>query len=261
MASFLITIYTIVSIFLGIGPAIIFAIWKFGLKRQLWLAWGLGGLFWLLALAVRIVPLNLIALTVNNAFFQVFIGALFAGIFETVFRVMVLLLLSKYTANSSEKVYMTGLGWGTEEAFVIHSLSLISILFLPEGSETLLQLEGVEYALLFGGFERIIAEILHVNVLILTFYGIKQYIKQNEQSKPLIENFYTRDPSPIWLWVIFAVAIHFAFDFMLVSLIFYVDIITDYLIGAVFAGVLTVYTTNRIKFYPLFPKNTEKLNN
>ena len=74
----LVVVYGIISIFLGIGPAIIFALWKFGIKGKLWFAWFLGGLFWFLALLARLVPLIIISSIPETAPYRVF-----AGVFET----------------------------------------------------------------------------------------------------------------------------------------------------------------------------------
>lgn len=250
----LVVLYGIISIFLGIGLAIIFALWKFGIKGKLWFAWLLGGLFWFLALLLRLPLLTIISSIPEAAPYGLFIGASLAGVFETSFRVLVIILLSKFTANTAEKIYMTGLGWGTGEAFVVHTLAILQILLLPHDSEVIISLDGVEWALLFGGYERIISEIFHLYLFILVFYGIKYKLKKIEQGSPILENFFTRDPKPLWMWIIIVAVIHFAFDFFFVSLAYIFDLITLYLIGTAVVGLIATFVSNKVKYYPLFPE-------
>jgi len=250
----LVVVYGIISIFLGVGLAIIFALWKYGIKGKLWFAWFLGGLFWFLALLARLPLLILISSIPETAPYRLFIGALFAGAFETSFRVLVIFLLTKFTANTAKKVNMTGLGWGTVEAFVVHTLALLSIIILPHDNEIIVSLDRVEFALLFGGYERIIVEIFHLYLFILVFYGIKHKLKKIEQSKPILENFFTKAPKPLWIWIIIVAVIHFAFDFFFVSLAYVIDIITLYLIGTAIIGLLATYVSNKVRYYPLFPE-------
>ena len=148
---------------------------------------------------------------------------------------------------------MAGLGWGTIEAIIVHSIPVISLLLLPPDSEGLLTLDGIEFILLFGGYERIIAEAFHLSMMILTFYGIKNKLKV-EQSKPIHTNFFTRDPKPVWLWLLIVAGIHFAFDFIFVVLVYLVDLITLYLLMTGIVGILTIYTIRRMEYYPLFPQ-------
>jgi uncharacterized membrane protein YhfC len=59
---------------------------------------------------------------------MIFFGPLFAGVFETLFRTFLLVFFTKYAANSREKILMVGLGWGTIEAIMLHTIP-ITILF------------------------------------------------------------------------------------------------------------------------------------
>ena len=250
----LVIAYGIVTILLGIIPAIVITIKKFKLNGKLWLSFGLGGLFWGGALLVRLYPLYLFSTISELHPFMLFISALFAGIFETSFRVILLIFLTKITANSKEKVIMAGIGWGVIEAFVVHTIPIFQIILLPPESGLMTQLEGVEWALLFGGFERIIVEAFHLALMILVFYGVKDRLKNIEQSKPLVNNIFTKDPKPVWIWILIVMFIHFAFDFLFVSLVYVVDILLLYMLMTVIVGILVSFTSNRMKYYPLFPK-------
>jgi len=246
--------YGIASIFLGIIPALLIALKKFKLNGKLWLSFLLGGLFWGGALLARLYPLYLFATISELQPFMLFISALFAGIFETAFRVLLLLIFTKVTANSKEKVIMAGIGWGVIEAFVLHTIPVFQIILLPPENELFTQLEGVEWAILFGGFERMIVEAFHLALMILVFYGVKDRLKNIEQSKPLIKNIFTKDPKPVWIWILIVMFIHFAFDFIFISLAYTIDILLLYMLMAVLVGILMSYTSNRKKYYPLFPK-------
>jgi hypothetical protein len=116
------------------------------------------------------------------------------------------------------------------------------------------QLNGIEYVILFGGYERFITEIFHLIIMILVFYGVKNILNNIDISKPLIENNFTKEPIPAWIWILIVVAIHFAYDFIYVSLVYVVNLITLYAIVTIIVGLLVSYATNRMKPYPLFSK-------
>lgn len=248
--------YGIASIFLGIVPALSITIWKFKFKGSLWFSFILGGVFWGAALLARLYFLYLVAITPETQPFSILIGALLAGLFETLFRVLLLYYLTKYTANSKEKVIMTGFGWGIIEAVTLHSIPVFMMIVAPS-SELLGALEGYEWTILFGGIERIMVELFHVSMLIFVFYGIKDRLKGISQSEPLAKRFYTKDPKPVWLWILIVVLLHFLFDFLLVSLAYSVGLVLTYMAGFVFVGILISYLTNRIKAYPLFAKEND----
>ncbi len=254
MSFILIVIYGIASICLGIGPAIGLAIWKYGFKKKIWFSWLLGGLFWMLALLARYYLLIIIVITPELAPYNLFLAALLAGVFETSFRVLLLLLLTKFTASSTEKLVMAGVGWGSVEAIIVHSIPLFSLIFITSDSEVFTQLEGLEWTILFGGFERIMAEIFHLIMMVLVFYGLKHKLKNIEKSEPLINNFFTREPKPLWIWVIIVMALHFALDFVFILLLYSVGVILMYMLMFVVVGILYSYLSNRVKFYPLFPQ-------
>jgi len=259
----LIVIYGIISIAIGIGPAIGMAIWLFGKTTANWGSWALGGIFWYLALLSRLPLLGLIASNPLLSQFYLILAPLFAGIFETAFRVLLIVLLPKYTANTKDKVIMAGLGWGTIEAIMLHSIQIAAILIFPSQFEEIIALlENMEWVILFGGYERLITQIFHLMVMILVFYGVKNNLRGIEPSEPLVKNFFTRDPNPKWIWASIAVIIHFLYDYIIILLLYTMGLIILYMFATVFVGLLTSYTTNRMKYYPLFllePTEKKKL--
>jgi len=256
MAYELVVTYGIAAILLGIVPALAITIWKFGSKGSLWFSFVLGGVFWGAALLARLYFLYLVAITPELQPFSILIGALLAGLFETLFRVLLLYSLTRFTANSTEKVLMTGLGWGVIEAIILHSIPVFTMIVAPS-SELLGTLEGYEWTLIFGGIERIMAELFHVMMLIFVFYGIKDRLKGISRSEPLAKTFFTKDPKPVWLWLLIVALLHFSFDYILVTLAYRVGLVLTYMAGFVFVGILISFLTNRIKAYPLFPKEND----
>ncbi|TFF87711.1 MAG: YhfC family intramembrane metalloprotease [Promethearchaeota archaeon] len=252
MSYVLIIIFASVSLFIGIGPLLIYALWKYRIDKLLWFAFFLGGLFWFLAFLTRIFFVILINLSPLIFVFKIVLAALLAGIFETFFRVILLFFLKKYTANSLGQLIMTGIGWGIGEAILIHSFSMINFIiagFIEDPS--VVELIGIEAFLIFGGYERILSEIFHIFLTILTFYGLKEFIKTSE-TEPLVNNAFTRYPKPEWLWIPIVIIIHFSFDFTIVFLAYSVDIFTLYIIFTILIVIFYSYVWNRTAYYPLF---------
>lgn len=251
----LVLVYGIISIFLGIGPVLIITFKKYGVKRSAWTAWILGGSFWFLAFLIRLPLLQLIAATPGIGEFNLVLAPLLAGLFETAFRALVLLIFTKYTGSTKEKVIMTGLGWGTGEAIYVHSIQIGAIILFPTYfPDIIASLDGLEWTLLFGGYERMITEIFHLFVFILVFYGIKDHLKI-KKSEATYKTFFTKDHNPPWLWIFIVAGLHFLYDFVLIVLLYTMGIIILYMVGTILVGLLTSYTTNRMKHYPLFPEN------
>jgi uncharacterized membrane protein YhfC len=256
----LILIYGLVSIFLGIGPAIIFAIWKFGIKKELWISWILGGFFWLLALFARIFIILYINSLPQTLSYRLVLFSFLAGLFETSFRVLLLTMFTRKTADTAEKIYMAGLGWGSGEAIYLHTINLSILLFITPDASLIHQLKGIEYILIFSSIERILAEIFHVCMMILVFYGIKDKLKISENSTPIENSFFTKDPKPTTFWILIVIGLHFAFDYIFVSLVASIGIFV-YIFGVIWDGLLFYYLFNRLKNYPLFLNNLKKSEN
>ena len=214
----LVVFYGILSILIGIGVSIGYAIWKFGFKRELWYSWLLGGLFWTLALILRAIPLMILVSYLRtfkkSNWIIIFTGVLFAGVIETIFRALLLVLFTKQTADTKEKVIMAGLGWGTIAVILFHTIPVLFLVTLYQNSEYLLSFDGIEYILLIGGFERLITELFHLIMMIMVFYGIKYKLREIEISVPIKDNIFSKDPKPTWRWILIVILIQISYVFL-----------------------------------------------
>jgi uncharacterized membrane protein YhfC len=224
------------------------------MEKENWVSWLLGGIFWFIAYLCRVPILYILNPSKVNQWIIIYIATALAGIFETSFRIILFLSLTKRTADKKEKVIMSGLGWGTIEAFIIHNLSIISIMFLPGDNPIIVSLKGFEITLILGGIERFITEIFHTLLMILVFYGIKSKLKSLSSSEPRVDNFFTNYPKHEWVLLIIVGLIHFLYDLIAISLSYVIDLITLYIILSIFVGILYSYVSNRVRNYPLFPE-------
>ncbi|MCE7737715.1 MAG: YhfC family intramembrane metalloprotease, partial [Candidatus Heimdallarchaeota archaeon] len=143
----------------------------------------LGTLGWLVAFAVRIVPLQLVQLNFMELAgadlsdldslaeyqfeFSVMIwGPIFAGIFEAVTRY----LFFRQSINCRRDTKLTpvifGLGWGVGEAVIVMILLFVNNYFVDPNVEIPL------LDLLPGLIERLSATILHISLSMIIFYAI-----------------------------------------------------------------------------------------
>ena len=257
MAYELVLAYGIIAIIIGFVPAVAFTIWRFGFKRNFWYSWLLGGLFWSLALIIRAIPFMILMSIFGATRYTIYIITLLSGIFETVFRTLLFLLFTKFTADTKEKVIMAGLGWGTFEAIFGHTIPVLIFILFSRDSKLMLQLDGVEYIILLGGYNHLLNEIFHLMMMIMIFYGIKYKLKDIDVSEPICENFFSKDPRPAWIWIIIVAILQFTYGFLFIIFITFLGLYKAYILITVFIGILVSYILKRIKFYPLFPVKPE----
>ena len=253
MAYELVLAFGIIAIIIGTIPVISFTIWKFGFKNNLWYSWLLGGLFWSLALIMRAIPFMILISIFGVTTYIIYIYILFSGIFDTVFKVLLLLLFTKFTADTKEKVIMAGLGWGTVEVILGYTIPFLIFILFFRDSNIMSQMDGVEYLILFVGYKRLLNEIFHLIMMIMIFYGIKYKLKDISVSEPIRDNFFSKDPKPAWIWIIIAAILHFIYSFLFIIFINFLGIYMAYSLIGIFIGILVVYVVKRIKSYPLFP--------
>lgn len=246
----LVLVYGIIAIFIGIGPIMGYSIWRFGYKKELWYSWLLGGLFWALALITSSIALmNLISIF-ETAIYFIYIIIVISVVFETVFRILLFILFTKFTADTSEKVLMAGFGWATFEAVFSYTIPfLLSIIFFRDNN-FILQMDGIEFLLLFGGYKRFLTEVFQLVMIVMVFYGIKGYLKND--SEPIKENFFSRDPKPVWIWIIIVAILQITYNFLFFAFLVYLGFYLAYLLITIFIGVLVYYIVKRINIYPLF---------
>ncbi|MDO8055268.1 MAG: YhfC family glutamic-type intramembrane protease, partial [Candidatus Hermodarchaeota archaeon] len=206
--SFLI-ITAIAGTLIALLPGLIIFIFIARKTETMWLGAILGGIFWLAALLAR-TPLLLIidivapiipptALLLYVAF-ALFFASLLAGLFEEGFRFLFLRWQPKFIETVKHALTF-GLGWGLGEAIMVYALDVLTIAFfypllidlgiiLPP--EPILMLN-----IMFGAVERNIAIVFHVTATI--FVAIAVWHRK-----------------PIYLG--FAIAAHFLFNFVPISL-------------------------------------------
>ena len=125
-----------------------------------------GGMGWVLALILRIIPLNLFQLLVQDLVAVIGYSAILAGLFEEGMRFW----LIKRTKTSDLKAGLTfGLGWGIAEALVIY---FPSVLLSPTTSSLGL------LDLLPGVLERYVAVLAHIALtfIVLKATSYKEYL-------------------------------------------------------------------------------------
>ena len=252
MAYELVLIYGIIAIIIGIGPVICYSIWRFSFKKELWYSWLLGGLFWALSLIMSWIPLMILITIFETSLYFIYIITIIVAIFETVFRIFLFSLFTKFTADTSEKVIMAGLGWATFEALFSDTIPFLFIIIFFRDNEFILKMNGIEYLLLFGGYKRFLTVIFQSVLMIMVFYGTKSYLKNIEVSEPIKENIYSRDPKPVWIWIVIVAILQISFDFLFYASYNHLGFYIAYILITMFIGVLVCYILRRIKAYPLF---------
>lgn len=253
MADFLVLVYGLLSILLGTLPALGIALWRSRFDKKLWMAWVLGGVFWFLAFLLRVIPLNMFTSLIGSNILALFVSALFAGVFETLFRMFLFIYLAKQAASSFEKVLMAGLGWGTVEALLIHIIPLSRLLLVLVDTGSLSQFSENSYLWLLGGYERLIVEFFHVCMFILVFYGLQETLERIPSTKPKKRTFFTKNPTPQWIWLIIVAIVHTGLDFIVTYLLTISSIFIAYTIATVYIVLIGLYIFKRTQNYPLFP--------
>jgi len=126
----------------------------------------LGGVGWVLALALRIIPLNLFQLFVRDLMAVIIYSSVLAGSFEEGMRFW----LVRRTKFSDLKAGLTfGLGWGIAEALVMFFPSLL----LSPSSLTVSLVD-----LLPGVLERYMAVLVHIalTIIIVRSISYREYL-------------------------------------------------------------------------------------
>ncbi len=125
-----------------------------------------GGIGWVLALVLRIIPLNLFQSVVKDIITIIVYSAILAGLFEEGMRFW----LVRRTKVSDLKAGITfGLGWGIAEALVIF---ILKILVAPPSLITSFM------DLLPGVVERYVAVLAHIALTFIVIIGVlyKRYV-------------------------------------------------------------------------------------
>ncbi|MCP8308556.1 MAG: YhfC family intramembrane metalloprotease [archaeon] len=202
-----------VAILIALVPAFAVFIYFSRAKGSMWLAFIVGGVGWLGALLLRLLPLQLPLVIYGQDFASslVYFGyaSLLAGLFEEGIR-YICIKKASFTREDHRHVLSFGLGWGFLEAVLMYALSVLVVLVLmPE-------LTFMEF--LPGAIERNTAVLLHsaMSFLVLCALSMKRFL-------------------------ILAIGLHAIVDMIAVSIYYYVFIGEVWLVeGILFAMTLLV---------------------
>ena len=163
-----------IGIIVALVPALALTLILVRGKGSLWKIFLFGWAGWLLALAIRIVPLQLpqqlLAPQLESSvmlllLFGAYASAM-AGIFEEGIRYFILKRRPKLMANTSS-ILSFGLGWGIGEAIIIYVPAIASLPFLSPSVPTLLEI-------LPGALERNLAIMTHLALTLIVIRGISK---------------------------------------------------------------------------------------
>lgn len=152
----------IIPILLAILPGSFALILIAKKKFKLWLDACLGGGGWLLALLLRLPILQFSAKILNLTHLSL-LAAFMAGVFEEIFRYLILRYRLSGKENLCKTALSVGLGWGLTEAFLIYALQ-VPLSYMIMGYDWTVYLPGA--------FERNIAMMFHVALAFIIAYSL-----------------------------------------------------------------------------------------
>jgi uncharacterized membrane protein YhfC len=161
----------LIGIGLAIGPALAVAVYVARSHRALWVAflWGWAG--WLIALVLRLIPVQIpqvlflhqIQTDVTAALLFGFYASALAGLFEEGIRYF---FLRRPALRASGKTILSfGLGWGLGEAIILFVPALALLPLVPGPAPSTL-------AILPGALERNLAIIAHVALTFIVLHAV-----------------------------------------------------------------------------------------
>ena len=135
-----------------------------GMEDTLWSIFGLGILGWIIALLLRIIPLQtpakIYGLEFTSTFWNLLYTSILAGVFEESIR-YILMKKVWFIRQSFRHITSFGLGWGFGEAAIIYVGALTSLWMMGKHL-TLLEM-------LPGAVERNLAVVIHVALTFILF--------------------------------------------------------------------------------------------
>jgi len=164
----------VIGIVIALVPALALTIILVRGKGSLWKIFLFGWAGWLLALVIRIIPVQLPQqlfapqLESEGMLLLLFLAyaSVMAGIFEEGIRYFILKRRPKLMANTSS-ILSFGLGWGIGEAIIIYVPAIVSLPLLGSSVPTLLEI-------LPGALERNLAIITHLALTLIVIKGISK---------------------------------------------------------------------------------------
>lgn len=164
----------------------------------------IGAAGWIIALLLRIMPLNLINSSLNDGLLKGFINASFAGIFEEILRFIFILLFKPIQKDRKRGPLTLGLGWTSAEIGYLFFFAVI-----PSITEDLIPWTVASLFIV----ERLIVSFFHIAMSIIVFSSI-----------------YEKWPWKYGLYL--AIILHFAIDFLipLWYFVFFPDLVSTNII-------------------------------
>ena len=156
-------------------------------KQDIFWIFIIGAAGWIIALLLRIMPLNLINSSLNDGFLQGLIGASFAGIFEEILRFVLILLFKPIQKDRKRGPLTLGLGWTSVEIGYLFFFAV-----LPGVSNEILPWTVASLFLV----ERLIVSFFHIAMSFIVFAAV-----------------YEKWPWKFGLYL--AIILHFALDFLI----------------------------------------------
>ncbi|MCG3215753.1 MAG: YhfC family intramembrane metalloprotease [Candidatus Heimdallarchaeota archaeon] len=156
-------------------------------KNDLFWIFVLGAAGWIIALLLRMLPINLVAGNIQNVLLQGFFFALFAGIFEEIIRFTIIILYKPIQKDKKQGPLILGLGWTSAEIAY-----LFFFIVLPGLTEDFIPWTLASLFLV----ERLIVSFFHIAMSFIVFSSI-----------------YEKWPWKLGLYL--AIVLHFTIDFLI----------------------------------------------
>ncbi len=223
------------AILLAILPYLIFFIIYTRSSLRAWLAFIIGGLLWFVAALLRTPilqailylpfypqpPQNIPPAALNSLIYSPWylaISSAMAGIFEESFRFLGVTKI-KFNSRNSKQIMSFGIGWGIGEAIEVYVIAMIPYLSANISDPIIL----------IGAIERLIAITFHTSMAFFIYKCVKD---KND------------------LYLIGAILIHFAYDYISVLIIYYVSLILGEIVVAIMTIILVYYLSRDYKKNP-----------
>jgi len=159
----------IIAILIALAPSFLLFFY-FAKKRTMWLAFVLGGLGWLAALLLRLLPLQIppsvYGPVVTSNITYLAYSTFLAGVFEEGTRYALFRKIQRIRVDWRH-VLCFGLGWGFGEALLLYATAIISAVYLSQYQFTILDM-------LPGAIERNSTVALHTGWTFVVFNALTE---------------------------------------------------------------------------------------
>ena len=158
-----------IAILIALAPSLLLFVY-FAKKRAMWLAFVLGGLGWLAALLLRLLPLQIPPsvygpVVISNITYLAY-STFLAGVFEEGTRYVLFRKIKRIRVDWRH-VLCFGLGWGFGEALLLYAAAIVSAVYLSRLQLTFLDM-------LPGAIERNLTVALHIGWTFIVFKALAE---------------------------------------------------------------------------------------